>query len=68
MINLSLTAVVLLAAGVALFVWGMSASDSLSSQSSELFQGAPSNKAIALMVIGVIVGGFGLARLKRRPA
>jgi hypothetical protein len=68
MINLSLTAVVLLAAGVALFVWGMSASDSLSSQSSELFQGAPSNKAIALMVIGVIVGGFGLARLMRRPA
>jgi hypothetical protein len=68
MSNISLTAIVLLAAGVALFIWGMSASDSLSSQSSELFQGAPSNKAIGLMIIGVIVGGFGLVRLLRRPA
>jgi hypothetical protein len=68
MSNISFTAIVLLAAGVALFIWGMSASDSLSSQSSELFQGAPSNKAIGLMIIGVIVGGFGLVRLLRRPA
>jgi hypothetical protein len=68
MSNLSATAIVLLAAGAALFIWGGSASDSLSSQPSELFQGAPSNQAIRLMVIGVIVGGFGLARQLRHPA
>jgi hypothetical protein len=66
--NSSVLAIVLLAAGVALLIWGITASDSLSSETSELFQGAPSNKAIALMVVGVLVGGFGLVRLIRRPA
>ena len=61
-------ALVLLGVGIALVVWGVTASDSLSSQTSELFQGAPSNKAIALMVVGVLVGGFGLVKLLRRSA
>jgi uncharacterized membrane protein YidH (DUF202 family) len=61
-------ALVLIAVGVGLVVWGITASDSLSSQTSELFQGAPSNKAIALMVVGALVGGFGLVRLLRRSA
>jgi hypothetical protein len=60
-------ALVLLGIGVALVVWGVTASDSLSSQTSELFQGAPSNKAIALMVVGALVGGLGLVKLLRRP-
>jgi threonine/homoserine/homoserine lactone efflux protein len=62
----SLIAILLLGAGLALLVWGFSASDSLSSQTSELFQGAPSNKAIALMVAGVLLSGFGLVKLLRR--
>jgi hypothetical protein len=64
----SLSAIVLLAAGAALLIWGFSASDSLSSEASRLFQGAPSNKAMALMALGILVGGFGLVRLLRRPA
>lgn len=60
------TAIVLLVAGIALLVWGISASESLSSETSELIQGAPSNKAIILMVIGGIVAGFGLTKLLRR--
>jgi Protein of unknown function (DUF3185) len=64
----SLFAIVLLAAGAALLIWGFNASESLSSETSRLFQGAPSNKAIVLMLAGVVVGGFGLVRLMRRPA
>lgn len=66
--NSMLLPLILLGAGVALVVWGLSASESLSSETSELFQGAPSNKAIALIVVGLVVGGFGLVRLLRRPA
>ena len=61
-------AIVLVAVGAGLLVWGVTASDSLSSQTSELVQGAPSNKAIALIVVGVLVGSFGVVRLLRRPA
>jgi len=61
-------AIILVGVGVGLLVWGITASDSLSSQTSELFQGAPSNKAIALMVVGVLVGSFGVVRLLRRTA
>jgi threonine/homoserine/homoserine lactone efflux protein len=61
-------AIVLLGAGLTLLIWGVAASDSLSSQASEWFQGAPSDKAIALKVGGALVGGFGLVRLLRRAA
>jgi hypothetical protein len=64
----SVFAIVLIGVGISLLVWGITATDSLSSQTSELFQGAPSNKAIALMVVGGLVGGFGLLTLLRRPA
>jgi|RhiMethySRZTD1v2_1073278.scaffolds.fasta_scaffold13582_5 uncharacterized membrane protein YidH (DUF202 family) len=60
--------IILVGVGVGLLAWGLTATDSLSSQTSELFQGAPSNKAIALMVVGILVGGLGVVRLLRRPA
>jgi len=60
--------IILVGVGVGLLAWGLTATDSLSSQTSELFQGAPGNKAIALMVVGVLVGGLGVVRLLRRPA
>ncbi|MCB9897895.1 MAG: DUF3185 family protein [Planctomycetes bacterium] len=62
-----LVALVLLAAGITLLVWGFSASDSLSSQTSQLFQGAPSNKAMALMVSGGVIAALGLLSMLRRP-
>lgn len=52
--------IILVGVGVGLLAWGLTATDSLSSQTSELFQGAPSNKAIALMVVGVLLGGLGV--------
>ena len=64
----SVPALILLAVGAALLIWGFAASDSLSSEASELFQGAPSNKALILMVIGALIGGTGLVRLIRKPA
>jgi hypothetical protein len=39
--------IILVGVGVGLLAWGLTATDSLSSQTSELFQGAPGNKAIA---------------------
>ena len=64
--NSPVFAISLLLAGAALLVWGLMASDSLSSEASELFQGAPSDKAVALLVAGVILAGLGFARLVRR--
>lgn len=64
----ALSGIVLLAVGAGLLVWGLAAADSFSSGASEIFQGAPSNKAMALMALGVIIAGFGLVRLLRRPA
>jgi hypothetical protein len=61
-----LVPVVLLVLGVALLAWGLTASDSISSEMSEAVQGAPSNKAIALMVVGGLLGAVGLVKLLRR--
>jgi hypothetical protein len=55
--------VVLLIAGVALLVWGLNASDSVSSEVSEALQGAPSDKSIWLLVGGGILGAIGLIGL-----
>ena len=62
-----LLAIILLGAGVALLFWDIAASDSVSSNASEVFQGAPSDKAITLMVLGGVVAGLGLLSLLRRP-
>ena len=60
---------VLLVIGVALFLYGLQAADSVSSAFSELFSGAPSNKAIWLIAAGAIVGIMGLTGLFRgRPS
>jgi len=64
----ALISLVILIAGVALLFWGFDASESFASEVSEVVEGAPSNKSIALMVIGgllAVLGLFGLMR--RRP-
>lgn len=65
MSNGRMLSLVLLVIGVALLVWGLNASDSLSSELSEAFQGAPSNKAIFLVAGGALVGIVGLIGLVR---
>lgn len=55
----------LLVTGIVLIIWGVSASDSFSSDMSRIFTGSPSNKAVWLLIPGIastIVGLFGLLR------
>jgi hypothetical protein len=62
----ALFSVILLAAGAALLIWGWNAHESLASEASEVFQGAPSNKSIILMVVGGVVAAAGIINLFRR--
>jgi hypothetical protein len=55
--------IALLTAGIILLVYGLDASNSVSSSLSQAVNGAPTNKSIWLIatgVIGIISGGFGL--------
>jgi len=61
------TSIALLAAGVVLLIWGVNAANSFSSDVSRFFSGSPTNKAIWLVVGGIVAavaGLFGLARGK----
>lgn len=57
--------VALLVVGIVLIVWGVSASESFSSDVSRVFTGSPTDKAVWLLIGGIvaaIVGLFGLSR------
>jgi hypothetical protein len=57
--------IALLVVGVILLVYGLNASNSASSSLSQAVNGAPSNKAIwliALGVLGIVSGGIGVLR------
>ena len=58
-------AVALLAGGVLLVIFGISASNSFSSDISRVFTDAPTDKAIWMLVGGVVVSVIGLAGLLR---
>lgn len=62
----AVVSIVILAIGAVLLVWGFNASDSLASEVSEAVQGAPSDKSIALMVIGGLFAAVGVVGLVRR--
>lgn len=56
-------AVALLIVGILLIVWGVSASESFSSDVSRFFTGSPTNKAVWFLISGIVatlVGLFGL--------
>jgi uncharacterized membrane protein len=58
-----ITSIAILIVGIILLVYGLNASDSVSSSFSRAVSGTPTDKTvwlIALGVIGVITGGFGL--------
>lgn len=57
--------VALLVVGVVLVIWGISASESFSSDVSRFFTGSPTNKAIWLLVGGIVAGIVGLFGLLR---
>jgi hypothetical protein len=57
--------VALLVVGIVLIIWGVSASESFSSDVSRVVTGSPSNKAIWLLaggIIAAVAGLFGLIR------
>jgi Protein of unknown function (DUF3185) len=55
----------ILAGGILLLIFGVSASNSFSSDISRLFADAPTNKAIWMLVGGVLVTAIGAAGLLR---
>lgn len=57
--------VALLAVGILLLVFGINATDSFSSDVSRFFTGSPTNKAVWMLIGGIIasvLGAFGLFR------
>ena len=54
-----------LAGGVLLLILGISASKSLGSDISRFFTGSPTDKAIWMLIIGVVLSIIGLAGLLR---
>lgn len=60
--------IALLAVGILLILWGVSASESFNSGVSRAFTGSPTEKAMWLLIGGVVAavaGGYGLWRGKR---
>jgi hypothetical protein len=58
-----ITSIAILAVGIILLVYGLNASNSISSSVSRAVSGAPTDKTvwlIALGIIGIVTGGFGL--------
>jgi hypothetical protein len=62
----SLISIVVLFIGIVLLFWGFDASESFASEVSEAIEGAPSNKSIALIVVGALLAVVGLLGLVRR--
>lgn len=65
----SIISIILLIAGIVLIVFGISAMDSFSSDVSNFFTGSPTDKAVWLMVGGVVLsiaGLYGVVRMRPR--
>lgn len=62
----NLLSILLLALGVVVLVWGFNASESAASEISEALEGAPSNKSIALIIVGAVLAIVGVVGLFRR--
>ncbi len=57
--------VALLVAGIVLIVWGVSALESFSSDVSRVLTGSPSDKAVWLLIGGIVAAIVGLSGLLR---
>ena len=57
--------VALLAAGIMLSIWGIKASNSFNSDVSRFFTGSPTDKAVWLLIGGIVIGIVGLFGLFR---
>jgi len=61
-----LFSIVLLVVGIAVLLWGFQVSESFSSEVSEAIEGAPSTKALVLMILGGLLTLAGLVGALRR--
>jgi uncharacterized membrane protein YidH (DUF202 family) len=59
--------IAILVGGIILIVFGINARDSLSSDVSRVFTGTPTNKAIFMLVGGVVAAVIGLIGIVRKP-
>lgn len=57
--------VALLVVGAVLIVWGINATDSFSSDVSRFFTGSPTDKAVWLLIGGIVAGVVGLFGVMR---
>ncbi|MFA6472854.1 MAG: DUF3185 family protein [Candidatus Latescibacterota bacterium] len=55
----------LLAVGIVLIIWGVSASESFGSDVSRFFTGSPTNKTIWLLIGGIVVAAAGVSGMFR---
>lgn len=62
-----IVSLVLLVGGVVLIVLGVSATNSFSSDVSRFFTGSPTDKAVWMLIGGVVAAGVGLTTLVRGP-
>jgi hypothetical protein len=62
-----IVSLVLLAGGIVLIVLGINATDSFSSDVSRFFTGSPTDKAVWMLLGGVVAAVLGLATLGRSP-
>jgi len=57
----------LLAGGIVLMIVGINATNSFSSDVSRFFTGSPTDKAVWMLIGGIVAAVVGLATLWRRP-
>jgi len=60
-------ALALLAAGVLLIIFGINAAESLQSDVSRFFTGSPTDKAVWMLLAGVVAAVIGLVGVARGP-
>jgi hypothetical protein len=60
-----LVSLVLLAVGIALIIYGVSASNSIGSEFSRLFTGSPTDKTIWLLIGGIVLSAIGAGGVLR---
>ena len=62
-----LVALALLAGGIVLIIVGVNATNSFSSDVSRFFTNSPTDKAIWMLIGGIVAAGLGLTALLRAP-
>jgi len=62
-----MVSIVLLLVGVVLIIMGVQATNSFSSDLSRFFTGSPTDKAIWMLIGGIVAGVIGLLGLTRGP-